>query len=566
MRNRINSLFVTLLAASALVIAPAANAVTVKVIAAGSSAQWQVDAIAAANAATLGGVNSHHYTVKGKCPSTANCGQIFDVRPGVNHAEGGSLWVVWNNAQTEVWAYLSVDSVVGMRAFFSNPRAQLQIDSGTETSGSAQNLISYALFKYGDTGTCGPNGVQESTCDASALPTAIYNALNNQAITAGISDVRPEDAKFAQVRINSALTANLSGLGYTGTPTGIPVESAFSSSTATPIVFNIYGTDPVTGNSIPPFTVYEVGASPITIIDNRTDSSGLGSGVSDVTQAQLQTLLSGTTCNMSVFAGSASVAVNPVLREPLSGTMNTYEFTNMTSPVGSTAFVNSQETNVGQPTPGTAANPLNMTCVNGPGVRYRGIGTGEIVGAVFNGNGSSFFNGVDAIGYTFFSYGNVSKLAGSASYGYLTLNGVDPLIGQPGYVQGQLPVCALPCPAKPGTTFKHLRDGTYRSWSVLRAVTDRSGVNKTNLDALVIAAQNNINKTVPDFVPFRAAAGDPGLKLYRSHSKNAYTLGTASNGLGGVPENGSDVGGCIKKLGPPPGLLNHHENTGVCKL
>jgi len=566
MRNRINSLFVTLLAVSALVIAPAANAVTVKVIAAGSSAQWQVDAIAAANAATLGGVNSHHYTIKGKCPSTANCGQVFDVRPGVNHAEGGSLWVVWNNAQTEVWAYLSVDSVVGIRAFFSNPRAQLQIDSGTETSGSAQNLISYALFKYGDTGTCGPNSAQESTCDASALPTAIYNALNNQAITAGITDVRPEDAKFAQVRINSALTANLSGLGYTGTPTGIPVESAFSSSTATPIVFNIYGTDPVTGNSIPPFTVFEVGASPITIVDNRTDTSGLGSGVSNVTQAQLQTLFSGTTCNMSVFGGSASVAVNPLLREAMSGTMNTNEFTNLTAPVGSTAFVNSQETNVGQPTPGTAANPLDMTCVTGPGVRYRGIGTGEIVGGVFNGNGVSFFDGVDAIGYTFFSYGNVSKLAGSSSYGYLTLNGVDPLIGQPGYVQGQLPVCALPCPAKPGTTFKHLRDGTYRSWSVLRAVTDKSGVNRTNLDALVIAAQNNINKTVPDFVPFRAAAGDPGLKLYRSHSKNAYTVGTASNGLGGVPENGSDVGGCIKRLGPPPGLLNHHENTGGCKL
>jgi len=342
MRNRINSLFVTLLAASALVIAPAANAVTVKVIAAGSSAQWQVDAIASANAATLGGVDSHHYTIKGKCPSGANCGQIFDVRPGVNHAEGGNLWVVWNNAQTEVWAYLSVDSTVGMRAFFSNPRAQLQIDSGTETSDSAQNLISHALFKYGDTGNCGPNGVQESTCDASALPTAIYNALNNQSITAGITDIRPEDAKFAQVRINSALTANLSGLGYTGTPTGIPVESPFSSSTATPIVFNISGTDPVTGDSIPPYIVFPVGASPITIIDNRTDASGLGSGVTNVTQAQLQTLLTGTTCNMSVFGGSASVAVNPLLREPLSGTYNTYEFTNMTAPVGSTAFVNSQ--------------------------------------------------------------------------------------------------------------------------------------------------------------------------------------------------------------------------------
>jgi hypothetical protein len=109
---------------------------------------------------------------------------------------------------------------------------------------------------------------------------------------------------------------------------------------------------------------------------------------------------------------------------------------------------------------------------------------------------------------------------------------------------------------------KNLRNGTYRSWSVLRAVTDSAGRN--NLNALVIAAQNNVNKTVPDFVPLRASAGDPGLKLYRSHSKNAYTVGTARNGLRGQTENGSDVGGCIEKVGPPPGVLNQHENTGVC--
>lgn len=90
MANRINPLLLALLA-WALVIAPAANAVVVKVIAAGSSAQWQVDAIAAANASTLGGAKSHHYTIKGKCPDTSNCGQIFDVRPDVNHAEGGNL-------------------------------------------------------------------------------------------------------------------------------------------------------------------------------------------------------------------------------------------------------------------------------------------------------------------------------------------------------------------------------------------------------------------------------------------------------------------------------------------
>jgi len=163
MRNGINVLFVTLLAAMALAVVPVANAVTVKVVAAGSSAQWQATGVAAANSPTLAGVDSHHYTIKGKCPSTANCAQILDVRTGVNHAEGGNLWVVWNNAQTEVWAYLSVDSVVGMRAFFSTPRAELQLDSGTEIAGSAQNLISFSLFKYGDTGNCGPSGASEAT-------------------------------------------------------------------------------------------------------------------------------------------------------------------------------------------------------------------------------------------------------------------------------------------------------------------------------------------------------------------------------------------------------------------
>jgi hypothetical protein len=565
MRNRINALFVTLLAVSALAVVPVATAqVTVKVVAIGSSAQWQATGVAAANAPQLGGVNDHHWTAKGKCPDGSNCAEVFDGRPGVNHADGGSLWVVWNNAQTEVWTYLSVDTIVGNRAFFSAPRNQLQIDSSAENSGSGQNLISSTLFKYGDTGNCGPNGAQEKTCDAPSLPTAIYNALNNASATAGVTDIRPEDAKFGAVRVQSALTSNLSGLGYTGTPAGIPIESPFSTSTATPIIFNITGSDPVTGDKIPPYAVLEVGASPMTTIVNRTDPNGLGmSSVTDATQAQLQALFTGTTCNMSVFGDSSSVAVNPVLREPLSGTMNVYEFTNMTSP---TNFVNSQETHVGQPTPGTASNPLNMKCVTGPGVRYRGVGTGEIVGAVLNGNGSSFFNGTDGIGYTTFSYGNVSKLAGSSSYGYLTLNGVDPMIGQPGYVKGQLPVCALPCPAKPGTTFKHLRDGTYRSWSVLRMVTDASGVNRSNLLALVDAAQNNINKYVPDFVPFRASAGDPGLKLYRSHYSNKYVTGSPNNGLGGEKENGGDNGGCIKKIGPPPGLLNHHENTGVCKL
>ena len=59
-------------------------------------------------------------------------------------------------------------------------------------------------------------------------------------------------------------------------------------------------------------------------------------------------------------------------------------------------------------------------------------------------------HGTDGIGYTFFSYGNVSAIANSASYGYLTLNGIDGIFhkygttidpGQPS-IAGALPSSA----------------------------------------------------------------------------------------------------------------------------
>ena len=563
MRTKLKLLFAIPLAIAALTIVPATHAqVTVKIVGAGSAALWQEVALATANAPTLSGPKSHHWTTKSKCPDGSNCAQTYDVRTGVNHAEGGNLWVVWNNAQTEVWAYISNDAVVGNRAFFSAPRAELQIDANAENSGSGLNLIAFNLFKYGDQGNCGPGGGQEFTCDAPALPSAIYTALNNASINVAFSNLRPEDALFVQNRVNGALTNNLSGLGYTGTPLGIPVESTWDSSTATPDVYAISGTDPVTGDQIPPYAVFDIGAAVETIAVNKKDASGLGSGITDVSQSQLQALFTGTTCNLSVFNGNPTIGVFPLLREPLAGEMNVFEFTNLTDPL---SFVNSQETNVGQPTPGTSANPLNQQCLTGPGYRYRGIGTGEIVSGNGKGTGG-ILNIEDSIGYVAFSYGNVSPLAGSTSYGYLTLAGVDPLVGQPGYIQGEYPVCTAPCPATPGASFQHLRDGTYRSWAVLRAVTDSSGSNYTNLKAVVTAAQNNINKYVPDFVPFKASAGDPGLKLYRSHFTNVYTVGKANNGLGKKPENGGDVGGCIEPKGPPPGILNKHENTGKCSL
>lgn len=182
----------------------------------------------------------------------------------------------------------------------------------------------------------------------------------------------------------------------------------------------------------------------------------------------------------------------------------------------------------------------------------RGIGTGEIVK-------SGILKITDSIGYIFFSYGNVSPIAGATGVGkYLTLNGVDPI--QSTYSGGTLPTCTAPCPKASGTSFPHLRDGTYRAWSVLRVVTDASGTNNTNVQALVTNAQNDVNGTVPDFVPFKTTNGsDPGLssELYRSHYLQSGV--SPNNGLGGQKEAGGDMGGCIEKVSPPPGVLGCHQ-------
>jgi hypothetical protein len=94
-----------------------------------------------------------------------------------------------------------------------------------------------------------------------------------------------------------------------------------------------------------------------------------------------------------------------------------------------------------------------------------------------------------------------------------------------------------------------MRDGSYRAWSILRLVTDKAGANFTNAQALVTAAQNEINATVPDFVPAVATTdGDPGMPYLRSHfGIPLVPVGTISNS----PENGGDVGGCPFKIGGP---------------
>jgi hypothetical protein len=109
---------------------------------------------------------------------------------------------------------------------------------------------------------------------------------------------------------------------------------------------------------------------------------------------------------------------------------------------------------------------------------------------------------------------------------------------------------AFPCSEhdiwKNGFSFPNLRNGTYRSWSLLRLVSNGAG--STNAAALVKASNIFVVNDVPDYVPAGVVAGttDLGIKLLRSHYQQKDGAGML---LGSAPvnspEKGGDMGGYI---------------------
>jgi hypothetical protein len=367
------------------------------------------------------------------------------------------------------------------------------------------------------------------------------------------------------VNASGACPANGLGAG-SGAYVGSPIKSGYpgSAATANVLAFNISGVDPISGNAIPAFHVMSVGAAPIVFVDERQSQL---KNLTNATDVQLQQVFSGKNCDAGAF-GLTAGGINAFLREPLSGTMNTTEATIFRKPtVYSGAILGvSQETGVGLNNP-LAAQSGTCTSSDAKGARYRGIGTGEVVKSVLN-SATKFANGLDGITYTFFSYGNISSIANQAAYGYITLNGIDPIFanytsgdpGQPG--SGTLPAAAnltlcsgaFPCPENKiwagGLSFPNVRNGTYPSWSVLRLVSD--GTALTFATSLVAHAQGFVVTGVPDYIPVKKtiAGGitDPGLLYLRSHYQQYDGAGTF---LGVAPVNkgtteaGGDMGGCI---------------------
>jgi len=576
--SRAKCIFAVLMLAVIVGIVPVARATTaIQVTIAGSSAMWQTLALGAYNyacptlpCATVGGIQGGHWT------SASNVVNLTDTRVSPNNVDAGTIWIVWSPGAKKVWSFLKVDSVVGDRCYFAQPQCTVSAPAANLT-GSGSSQISSVLW-----------GAD------SALPSVVSSIYSTGTpVTVAATDIRPEDAQFAACRVNSALgggtkggasSDGLDGLGYNGVNAsgacpanglgagsgayvGTPIKSGYPGSTAAAnvLAFNIKGVDPITGTSIPAFSVVSVGAAPIVFVDERNTQL---KSLTNATDVQLQQVFSGKNCDAGAF-GLTAGGINAFLREPLSGTMNTTEATVFRKPtVYSGAILGiSQETGVGLNNP-LAGQTGTCTSSDGKGARYRGIGTGEVVKSVLN-SATKFPNGLDGITYAFFSYGNVSSIANQSAYGYITLNGVDGIFahyasgdpGQPG--NGTLPAAAnlpascgaaFPCPENKiwtgGLSFPNVRNGTYPAWSVLRLVSN--GTPLTYATSLITHSQQFVITSVPDYIPAKktTAGGitDPGLLYLRSHYQQYDGAGTfigAAPNNKGTSEAGGDMGGCI---------------------
>jgi len=563
---KVKSLCTALIVAAAVAAAPLAQAQTVHFAAAGSSAMFQIFAVAVIN--DIAGANVHHFTTKGNCGGGpgGHCADIFDNRTGVGDHQGATFWVAWQCSSaactgsdaTDIWMYAQVDSTVGVREFLARPSGVI----ATANPPTAQNLIPNALLTHNpDAG------------DAATIPADVLAVLTGGvSVTAGMTDIRAEDAYYATERVLNGPYNSDGGFQKLGFGEGVGIQGATSitgiaASSATGYAFSLPGSnDPHSGTLVPTsITTLSVGESPIVFIVNRSNAAGLGTaGYTNLvtnynspvgTANPLGQLFGGVNCNgnASAFGSLAhNFPVYPILREPLSGTMNTTEYSAFNtfggklptvagSEVGNSPLASpstSQEAN--SPANVAPPNPLDNTpCAAGTGARYRMIGTGNEVAAVKA--------KADSIGYTFFSFGNINSIGASASYGYLTVDGVDPLYAS--YTTGQLPKCTAgtdTCDRNTqwpgGAYYPHLVDGTYRIFSLLRAVCDNSSASCSGADALGLRAtiqkaqqdiHNDTTGSVADFLPFDDAGawskpfGDA--KYVRSHYFFNSSFGSGTN-------------------------------------
>jgi hypothetical protein len=476
-----------------------------------------------------------------------------------------TAWITWKPTSgscdtplaNSIVAYLSTDSTVGLRCYFASPRCTI---ATTDTAGSSgANVLP---------------GVSDTS-----LPQAVLTAINGAAVNVAATDIRPEDAKFANLRVLAPCGTSIAGSQYLGlgyrNGNSILGSSMAGGGGFNVADFNLMGVDPITGNTLPgTYTVTPVGAVPIVVFVNPADESGFGSLlVSNVDRATLAGFLDGSygrTADIypaSVGAGLAGIGSTVFIPEPLSGAYNAMEYAIpnslelQTSQDLGLAAVAANSGAAGTIVPadycsGTAwnnsMNPLVETPdsvsrrVNSsnptPG-RFRAIGTANEVDAVFTNQ--------DSLGYAFWSAANFAG-ANAVNAKYLMVDGVDPL--QQNWVDGLVPTAGNDLLGN--VSLAHIKDGSYPIWSILRLVSDPSLSGPGSPVAnLANAAMAQLSPTQPNFI----AATQ--LQVVRSHfAPPAVTfpcfgsgVGTANNqpanGTGTIQECGGDVAGQVYSVG-----------------
>jgi hypothetical protein len=473
--------------------------------------------------------------------------------------ENGKIWVAWGPGTGtcaapagafDIYSEMNLDSVIGDRCFFMVNAADVGGCIQIMTVVTPAPGLSPSLLGAGFTDT--------------ALPANVEAALNNRRIFVAATDIRPEDAKFASARMftscgapiarNPYLTTSYytTGLGYQTATTGVgtPIQSATNLGVVFHVHdFNISGNDPISGQPLAgagraAYTVTTVGAQPVVVVVSPVPAGTTGIGAAtDIPFSTLSEFLIGGYGRATDLQGPTSA--NPVtafIREPLSGTYNTMEY----SIPNSNEFKTSQDSRNCSGT-GVLSNPMNLPSANSKvagAKRFRAIGTGEVTAALQN----AAFCPVgppeaDCIGYFFWSAANASSFTATNGK-YLTVNGVDPIADSYSVTNGVLPTGA----SLANVTFKNLNAGDYPIWSALRLVS--TSPTPAGVTTLVTGVQT-LSSTQNDFIPLSR------LKVWKSHF-NLLGLGITNNSNGmtvnpltpgdlcslaaSAPEGGGDAG------------------------
>jgi hypothetical protein len=460
-------------------------------------------------------------------------------------------WIEWAGSAdgttlTAVCVYLATDSIVGNRLFFA-----------TNTAGTPAGAIDFSGGCTSGFPLAGDNQIPSGILPADTpLPTPVCNALQGQVWNAAPSDIRAEDASFGTQRACAAYSTTGDGFNYSCTTSPSTIYSGVGGSTGSvqTVTYAIAGEDPVTSKQIAhstagtdghPFVELAAGGQAVLVLVNTNDSSSTGFGTSslfNINRPTLARVFSGhETRTRDIIPGTGLIAkpMTVLVREPLSGTMNTFEF--QVTRTKEYSFSQEALTNngggevyngLGMSTPtgwvweggsvsGSAlGNPLDWKKTSTSGLKVRVIGTGEMVSTVA-GNSLTDRNSnalSNQIGYTFFSFGNIKPAVGLAKY--LLVDGVDPLFASadqnPGGV-GVLPTCTAPCAG--AVTLTNIANGSYPIWNILRVVTTGPlGATTTGgacesgatVCQMVLQSQDAYAK-IPDLVPIAS------MQVFRSH-------------------------------------------------